>query len=185
MSNLDPLSALAEKYGTDKGPLFHNYTRFYDFLLGARRNSTENVLEIGIDGGASLRMWRDYFPNAQITGVDSNRGCLFQEERILTILGNQDSEFLPPDLPPQDLIVDDGSHFTKHQISSFKVLWDKVRVGGTYIIEDIDTSFRPEYVTSDSTAFEFWAAQVHPRSLRGHLFTGQKGGMAACLEKIA
>lgn len=36
-----------------------------------------------------------------------------------------------------DIIIDDGSHISSHQILTFNVLWDKLKIGGLYFIEDI------------------------------------------------
>jgi len=76
---MDRLSQLSEKYGCDKvSSIFHDYTPFYDELLKYRQ--VNRVLEIGIgtmnamkhlktyEPGASLRMWRDYFPFGDVRG---------------------------------------------------------------------------------------------------------------------
>lgn len=95
--------------------------------------------------GASLRMWRDYFPNAQILGCDILESVLFKDERIDTVYTDQsDTKSLTTlaDYTKQfgdyvDLIVDDGSHIVEHMRLSFQVLWERVRPGGLYIIEDV------------------------------------------------
>ena len=72
------LAALAIRYGSDKHH-HHYYTPYYERHLKNLRKSKNilNILEIGVggnecteSGGASLRMWRDYFPGSQIVGVD-------------------------------------------------------------------------------------------------------------------
>ena len=40
-----------------------------------------------------------------------------------------------------DCILDDGSHVPEHQILTINKLWDLVKPGGVYIIEDIETSY--------------------------------------------
>jgi hypothetical protein len=37
-----------------------------------------------------------------------------------------------------DIIIDDGSHLIRDQISSFLLLRNKIKSGGLYIIEDVD-----------------------------------------------
>ena len=67
-ADIDPLTALAIRHGTDKwGP--HFYTPVYHELFAHLRDAAVRLLEIGIGGygyqtvgGASLRMWADYFP---------------------------------------------------------------------------------------------------------------------------
>ena len=154
------LCALAEKYRSDKCPrILHSYTPAYDKILGETRHDAKLVVEIGIgfpelmrpiagDGyrpGASLRMWRDYFPGAQIIGCDIRRDVLFQEERISCRLVDQSDResllalktALISHYDSADMIMDDGSHEPGHMILTFTMLWGAVKVGGVYIIEDI------------------------------------------------
>jgi hypothetical protein len=139
---MTPLCELALKYGTDKYPW---YTPFYDSLLRDRRDSVRRVLEIGIGTpeamshvpnykpGASLRMWRDYFPEASIIGVDIDDRVMFREDRITTHFRG----YAPASLD-FDLIIDDGSHQAEDQIRDAKDLISRVMRGGYYIIEDVN-----------------------------------------------
>jgi hypothetical protein len=153
---MTPLCELALKYGTDKYPW---YTLFYEALLRDRRNSIARVLEIGIGTpeamahvpgyrpGASLRMWRDYFPNAEIFGVDIDERALFSEDRIKTVWGSQDQV---QSVGGVDLVIDDASHCPEDQINSASVLFPQLKPGSLYIIEDInnrlDLPFSHQYV---------------------------------------
>lgn len=156
------LCELGAKYFVDKCPsIYHDYTPTYDSILGPLRHDIKTILEIGIGHnglmkpicgenykhGASLRMWRDYFPNARITSCDILEEVLFNdEERIETYLADQSNieslESLVSKIKPNngffDFIIDDGSHIELHQTISFTTLWKYVRPnGGIYIIEDI------------------------------------------------
>ena len=140
------LCRLAQKYGTDKYPW---YTPFYDVLLRDRRQGIRRVLEIGIGTpeamahvpdyrpGASLRMWRDYFPEAQIRGLDKNPDVAFSECRIVALCFDQHN-VAALDVHGSDLIIDDGSHLPEHQIQSAKHLVPQLAPGGLYIIEDVN-----------------------------------------------
>ena len=145
---MTPLCELAQKYGTDKFPW---YTPFYHLLLARRRRDVRRVLEIGIGTpeamkhvpgykpGASLRMWRDYFRNAVIVGVDKDPSAMFSADRILTLEADQSNDLA--DVVPGhdfDLIVDDGSHDPHHQIATFNALFPRLAPGGIYIIEDVN-----------------------------------------------
>ena len=44
---------------------------------------------------------------------------------------------------PFDIIIDDGSHINSHQIFTFKALFGSLKDGGTYVIEDTQTSYWP------------------------------------------
>lgn len=160
---LTPLCEIAKKFGTDKGgwhliagDTCHNYTPQYYELLKDRRESVERVLEIGVNYGCSLRMWEEFFPNAEIVGLDCNQLCLFNIGRITSYLADQGSqesllkamatisEAQPG--PLFDLIVDDGSHETEHQVLSAATLMPFVKPGGYYIIEDLNIDCHPEIV---------------------------------------
>jgi len=140
---------LAKKYHTDKAFF---YAPYYDELLSPRRNDIKLVLEVGIGSlasmkdsisragwttyqpGASLAMWRDYFPNAVIHGLDTDIDTLFVATRIRTHWG--DSRLWTSDLR-FDLIIDDGNHNVEAQLETRDNLLPLLAPGGIYITEDI------------------------------------------------
>ena len=63
------LGALATKYGTDKGPKYHNYTETYEYFFRPVKETARNICEIGIEEGASLKMWEGYFRRASISST--------------------------------------------------------------------------------------------------------------------
>lgn len=153
-SGLTPLCKLAEKYGTDK---LGFYTPIYDLLLSGRRDQIYKVLEVGIGTpeamkhvpgyrpGASLRMWRDYFPNADIYGLDINPNACAEagepDHRIFTFCADSTDPEIIPQLAVGghfDLIVDDGDHEVKQQHRTFEVLAPLLTKNGLYIIEDAE-----------------------------------------------
>src|SRR5215203_706034 len=85
------LCDLAEKYGTDKGPSGHNYTPYYEEYLQHRRFRALTLLELGVWKGASLRMWRDYFPSATIVGID-NKDRRVRIDGVDTHICSQENE---------------------------------------------------------------------------------------------
>jgi SAM-dependent methyltransferase len=160
MLNMTPLCELARKYGTDKGgdhlqrgDTCHTYTPAYWFMFRRRRHQVKAVLEIGIGGGHSLRMWKEYFPNATIYGIDSNPECLAQaEDRIRCFQADQYNEAELNRVLDQikstlfDLIVDDGSHEPAHQIFTAQVLLPYLANDGVYVIEDIEPDCQPQLI---------------------------------------
>ena len=44
-----------------------------------------------------------------------------------------------------DVVVDDGSHIWTHQIATFEFLYPRLSATGTYICEDVHTSYWPEF----------------------------------------
>ncbi|MDP5370152.1 MAG: class I SAM-dependent methyltransferase, partial [Pseudomonadota bacterium] len=151
------LCEIMKRHGSDKSTV-HNYTRMYQFLLESKRETATNVFEIGIastdpqfaytmgkDGtvGASLRGWREFFPNARIYGADIDAKALFQEERINTYFVDQlktdaiSTMFAQIPVAGFDVMIDDGLHCFEANDIFFKAAIDKLTPGGIYIIEDI------------------------------------------------
>lgn len=148
VGGMSDLRELAVKYGTDKA-IGHEYCPAYEQHLAGLRLSVAKVLEIGVLDGASLFMWQDYFPNADIYGIDIAPKPEVVGPRITTLLGSQaDAKFLrriATQCGPFDLIVDDGSHVPAHVICSLKALFPFVSPGGLYVVEDTQTSYWPEW----------------------------------------
>ena len=135
------LCRLAAKYGSDKCLPEHNYTPFYAGLLSGRR--IHRVLEIGIGTGASLRMWAEYFPDAEIFGMDIDESRLVNEGRIRSFFCDQGDEAMLWELKLAsrfglfDLIIDDGSHRLSDQVISAGFFVRCLNFKGLYAIEDI------------------------------------------------
>jgi hypothetical protein len=150
-----PLCEIAYKYKTDKCPqILHNYTPYYYETLKDRRLTVKKVLEIGIGYketmpsikdyvvGASLFMWRDFFPNAIIYGIDISDKAMIKADRIQTFLCNQSKEHHLLDLIKKigtdiDVVIDDGSHRKEHQILTVKTLLPLLKKDVFYAIEDV------------------------------------------------
>ena len=153
---MNELDLLARKYGTDKqtndpgDSKYHGYTSFYHGLFENFREDYTSILEIGVQNGYSHRMWRDYFPNATIYGIDTD--SIIKEDRIETIKGRQED----PDLLQNcffgiefDLIIDDGGHNCwEHQIS-FRYLFHRLKSDRHYIIEDLETAYMRKFREHD------------------------------------
>lgn len=184
------LARLCDTYGSDKGQLralghpyswpSHTYTDYYSRLFGHSRQGVLKVFEcglgtnnpeipssMGVDGqpGASLRVWKDYFPNALVWGGDIDRESLFQEERISTHYINQlDAgsirEFWKAvAVTDFDFILDDGLHTFEAGSNLFTHSIEHLANSGIYVIEDVslpdlakykeffqDTEFLVDYV---------------------------------------
>jgi hypothetical protein len=126
-----------------------NYLDIYDRYLNAFRGSTVKFLEIGIDEGGSLEVWRTYLgTRATIFGIDLNPAC---KDRVdppnQCRIGSQDDpDFLRrvvDEMGGLDVVLDDGSHVAPHQAISFAALFPLLCEGGLYLIEDMHTSYWP------------------------------------------
>ena len=123
-----------------------NYFEIYERYLERYRDKSINFLEIGVQGGGSLQMWKKYFgPNSKIVGIDIDPNTKFEEEQIFVEIGNQsDEKFLKgvvEEYGPFDVIIDDGSHIQSDVLNSFFFLYPTLKRGGTYIIEDTHTAY--------------------------------------------
>ena len=143
----ESLDNIGRHFGTDKSSLHHDYLRFYERFLAELRSADKlTVLEIGVNEGASVRMWEQYFTCALVIGVDINpAAAVHARDRIRIEIANQsdvaDLVALATKYGPFDLVVDDGSHLWDNQITTFQWLYPFVRQGRYYILEDIDTSY--------------------------------------------
>lgn len=145
------LKELGQKYKTDKVDNHHTYNGMsycdiYERYLSKNRLQVKTFVEIGIRDGCSLRMWKEYFPNAHIYGIDIDPRCKqFEEDRITCFIGDQNNEeFLlkiKEEIGEYDVLLDDGSHITEHQIKTFNNLYENCKENGFYIIEDLQNSY--------------------------------------------
>jgi len=147
---MDKLTQIANKLGTDKGTdafCGHSYTLTYNEIFQPLVNQHVRMLEIGVADprfpGASIKMWREYFPQLTFVGFDIDEEALkFVQENVSVFIGDQNN---PVDLQRcisqhggnWDIIIDDGSHHGEHVVTSFNNLFDYVKPGGWYIIEDL------------------------------------------------
>lgn len=176
MAGLNILDELAIKHGTDKNSKTHDYTSIYDKYLNGFRDKYSNILEIGVLNGASLKMWEEYFPNADIYGIDINIECKqYENERIKVLIGGQsDEDFINREIVSKnvvfDLIIDDGSHLSPHQIASFNLLFKQLKSGSYYIVEDVCCSYWESHGGSyrkNGTAIEFFKGLVDDINFNG------------------
>ena len=140
---------IAKLHNADKYFNRH-YEPLYERILPLYRNLTRPIrlLEIGIDTGASLCIWLEYFGanNISIFGIDiSPKAIAAAPSEAITFLGDQaDATFLQRVISQSggqfDIVIDDGGHGIQQQQVSFDVLWPEVVPGGVYIIEDLESS---------------------------------------------
>lgn len=107
----------------------------------------KRVLEIGVQGGGSLKIWRDMFPEAEIIGVDTDEKCKeYEGDRIKVVIGDQAQVKFLETLGNFDIIIDDGGHTMVQQQVSLKWLMNQLNEGGVYVIEDLHTSYWEQFL---------------------------------------
>jgi len=145
---MNKLTLLANKYGSDKGTEHgskHGFTEVYDQYFLELKERELNVLEIGVNDGASLKMWYEYFPKASILGLDIDDKSKFNNDRVVCKKLDQSNKqqlnnFSDFSNIKFDLIIDDGSHHISDQQITFGSLFKILNPRGIYIIEDLHTS---------------------------------------------
>lgn len=142
------LTYSANKFETDKGTIFgsqHSFTEFYDSFFEKYIGRKQNILEIGVYNGASLKMYDDYFNgDCEIYGIDINKNCKkFENNNTHIFILDQGNRKEIEDFKSKigdvrfDVILDDGSHHSEHQMISMANLFDLLKDDGIYIIEDL------------------------------------------------
>lgn len=148
------MNDLIRYFEENRGGLIHkwwHYFEIYDRHFARFRNRDLRLLEFGVSHGGSLQMWKAYLgERAVIYGVDINPACkALEEDRIHIRIGDQgDRRFLRDlrkELPPLDIVIDDGGHTMDQQIATFEVFFPHVAPDGLYVCEDLHTSYRPKF----------------------------------------
>jgi len=137
MTRLEFIKEMFRKHGTDK--LGHGYSMIYEKVP----ETAENVLEIGVGGGSSLRAWLEIFPLAHIYAIDRNAPLDIPDSRLQQFQSKIE-EFDPAQLNgiTFDLIVDDGSHDAVGIVAGFSKLHPSCR--GLYVVEDVNSGTLPQ-----------------------------------------
>jgi hypothetical protein len=137
-----PLSSIINNNLTDKNS-YHSYVDVYENLFKNRQLSVKNVLEIGIERGGSLKLWNDYFVNAQIYGLDINDPPQFLSNHKRIITQNRDAysndtlDYFLDNNIKFDIIIDDGPHTLESMIYIIKNYTQLLNNNGILIIEDV------------------------------------------------
>ena len=150
MTNVTTLQFLGSKYNTDKYDINHthlnkSYLHEYEECFLPMKDVAKTVFEIGVFNGCSLKMWEEYFQNADIWGLDINpESNKYYGERIKVITGSQVDQSAIDNVAPNqnfDIVIDDGSHLVDHIIESFNLIFPRVKSGGFYVIEDLGCTY--------------------------------------------
>jgi hypothetical protein len=145
------LDHLGQRHNTNKASVWngkpqvidghlHRYLPFYQSFFAPLRDEEITFLEIGVERGCSLMMWRDYFQRGKIVGMDCALVSQFTD-RIVIENGDQckpeDLDRIAAKHGPFDVILDDAGHVTEAQIFCYDYMIPHVKPGGFYVLEDI------------------------------------------------
>ena len=127
------------------------YFRNYEFIFERFRGKDITFIEVGVLGGGSLFMWREYFgPQARIIGLEANPDALeLCDHGFEIIIGDQsDPEFwktVQEKVGSADILLDDGGHTYKQQITTLQAGLELVADQGIIVVEDTHTSYQPGF----------------------------------------
>jgi predicted O-methyltransferase YrrM len=139
-------------HGSDKVSV-HNYGSFYDDLFARLR--PQALLEIGVYRGASLRAWQAAGVPV-VVGVDRDVNQNRSGLPVLYAEMPHEAEAIARRLQSIDIIIDDGSHLYYDYTATADVLLQRLRPGGVYVIEDIQTQDSVDALRRDGWQIEDW-----------------------------
>ena len=167
-SSKTELCDVMNKYGSDKGNGWHNYTKLYYKIFKDKRNDELNIFELGLGTNninipsnmgvfgkpcASLYGWKEFFKNSKIFGADIDKDILIYTEDIKTYYCHQLSKeiinnmYNNSDLQNTyfDIIIEDGLHTFEANMSFMCNSLHKLKPDGIYIVENIHRSYKDRF----------------------------------------
>ena len=139
---------LVDNNNTDKNTT-HSYLQLYEQLLNSRRERARAVMEVGVANGGSIALWHNYFPNAQVHGLDL-------QDNLPALLANYQKDYprmtihlkndaytneminkLKVYTEQFDFVLDDGPHSLESMMSLIKLYAPLLTSDGILIIEDV------------------------------------------------
>lgn len=154
-----PYAAPDARSGCDKGTV-HSYIESYAELLAPYRETADRVLEIGIMGGHSLRMWEEFFDNSDVHGADlcdqpfggmaDLRSMIVERTHLIHFLDATDGAQAEKCFGEMlfDVVIEDANHDLASQLAIYNNFRPRLASGAIYIIEDV------ENIDRDKAAFE-------------------------------
>lgn len=165
------LNEIGVECATDKSSITHCYLDNYEKYLEPLRDKEFVLLELGVASGASIKMWRQYFKNAKVYGIDNNPDCAGEG----IFIGSVTDEFFMQGVLDQIgevfILVEDSSHVGWDMIKIFEFVFPKLKQGGYFFLEDTHVIYSPHY-EQGSGAFNFFTGLVKDVDVAGRGMTG-------------
>jgi hypothetical protein len=182
------LNDIGLKYDADKSSKFHNYLDFYQEQL-PDRDFRGRLLEIGVMDGLSMKMWREYYPKAEIVGIDIKPMDFMHNddwgvpESVNLIQCDGTDPKQTKKLGMFDIIIDDGSHYWADQQKSFDILYRRqLNPGGVYILEDLWTSYIDYYANAKINTLEY-LERLEKKGMKMTYFRHKHSGIQSVFPK--
>lgn len=125
-------------YPTDKGKE-HSYLDVYTELFTPFKDKKINLIEIGIYLGGSIRLFEEWFTQANIIGYDITLDYMLVHPAKSKIIIKNCLDFKLDEFKdnPPSIIIDDASHKVEDQLKMVEICYPQLQNGGMLIIEDI------------------------------------------------
>ena len=163
----ESMSNIAKKYPTDKDFTHNYFNSVYEKYFSPIRDEVKKFCEVGVGGfweeagwvpGNSLRVWDEYFPNAEILGLDINSFNLTSQGKVVVDYIDQSNKELVEEysskLTEYDIILDDGSHVMYDQQITLSAFFKSLKSDGIFVMEDLHSS--PEVRIPEKNAIWGW-----------------------------
>ena len=181
--NLNTNKKLSKYFYYTKSDKYPRYTDLYNVVQALTNYKKFNkILEIGIgghdlefQGGGSIMALNYFFNKSKIYGLDLINKEFLNTKRIKALVGSQNDKKKLEEIGKNDglfdIIIDDGSHFVDHQLTSFKTLYKYLNNNGLYIIEDLSGSYKKSTngdpnLSSSKNIIEYFSKHVHSTNSR-------------------
>jgi hypothetical protein len=131
-----------DKGGTDKNTCHSYIENVYEKEFKTYREKEIDLLEIGIETGGSLKLWKEYFLNSKsIIGVDISDEKIDKKYKdiagVTMHFGDAYDEKFSENIGQFDIIIDDGPHTLESQLKSIELYLPKLKQNGLFVIEDV------------------------------------------------
>lgn len=172
------LNDIGLKCKTDKSTITHCYLDTYEKYFSEWRNKEFTLLELGVAGGASIKMWREYFPNAKVYGLDNNPDCAGEGIFIGCQIDKGFWDNVLSEIGTVDFFIDDGSHYGPYTIQTFEYIFPQIARGGWYVVEDTHCMYDSTYGCAPplgqgmSEVFKFFTSLACDVDVHGRGYTG-------------
>lgn len=137
---------ILNNYITDKNSK-HSYLPLYDKLLQPIKHVANNIIEIGVQRGGSIKLWLEYFSKATIYGCDIHDSIIIENQSLKTnnriILNLNENaytkEYVKKNFKSKkfDFLIDDGPHTYSSQEKFIELYSPLLSDNGILIIEDV------------------------------------------------
>lgn len=158
-------------YGTDKGCPKSYIDEFYQEKFESIRDKKLTLVEIGVRSGASMKLWKEFFSEAKIIGIDNLQDHNDNQTPINNNWISDGVEFIDYDAYSKkifdilkdeiDILIDDGPHTLESHIKLLQMYIPKIKSGGMIVIEDISYDpnnlyeYVPEYLKEKSYVCDY------------------------------